>query len=310
MRLGTAWLVAVLVLSGCTSLDPARFATAEIGAGRPTWRGLPIEDGQVIVIENDGALPFMLKLLVQRFEPYVHAGLIVFDDGVPQVYEAWAIYHLRLSGRPTRDPGGGIRRVSLDSFLRRAGTIAIHDPPAGVDRVKSVAYARAQLAARTRFDEFFDARDTRTLYCSEFVARALEAGGAGAFAGVRVTDNRSVRVGLDWFEVSAPTLIVAGELLAGTQRQALLDRRRAPAEVASRLERRRELHRRFTADQRLGNVLEWNGVRAAFRPSIRAYLDAPVGIEDARTLADRMLGPFGIAGSDTVASQREPSSAR
>jgi hypothetical protein len=188
--------------------------------------------------------------------------------------------------------------VSLESFLRRAGTIAIHDPPPGVDRARAVAYARARLAARTRFDEFFDSRDSRTLYCSEFVARALEAGGARTFAGVPVTRNRSVRVGLDWFEISAPTLIVAGELLEGTQRRALLDRRRGPAEVISLVERRRELHRRFTADQRLGNVLEWNGVTARFRPQVRAYLEAPPGVEDARAAADRLLGPGWFASTD------------
>jgi hypothetical protein len=279
------------VLTGCVNLPdavrdqldcaaPDNFGNESCAHAR--WQGLPIAAGQIIVNEKFSSTSLALALLVERYEPYTHAGLVVFDDGSPYVYEAWAIYKPRLSGRPTRNAGGGIRRVSLASFLRRGGTIAIHEPPAGVDRDAVVAYARARRAERTGFDEFFDARDPGKMYCTEFVARALEAGGAPPFDGIAVNANPSVRVMLDWFEVRAPRLLMVGELLRDTRRIVLLDRRRGLAQIDIEFARRRELHRRFTSDQKLGNVFRWTGFGLAFRPSVAAYVAGRRPLDDQR----------------------------
>jgi hypothetical protein len=239
---------------------------------RSNWRGAPAREGQIIVIEQDDALSFLLTLMAEVYQPYIHAGLVVVDEGRPYVYEAWAIYKPRWQGRPTRDPGGGVRRVTLSSFLRRAGIIAIHDPPDGVNVADVVGFARASLAARIPFDEFFDSRDSRALYCAEFVARALEAGGARPYDGVALSTNPSVRKLLDWFEVRTPRVVMAGTLLRGTQRRLLLDRSRDALAIEDHFARRRELHGRFTRDQRLGNLFRWNGLTLKFRPQVARWL--------------------------------------
>lgn len=308
--------VAFLLLQGCVNLpeslrEQLRCAPPD-NYGNPAcesrnvteWRGLRLREGQAIVIEDDKALDFALSLLAAEYQPYVHAGLIVLEDGQPFVYEAWAIYKPRMSGRPTRDPGGGVRRVTLASFLRRPGVIAIHEPPPDADGAIAANYARDRLAARTPFDEFFDARDQRSMYCAEFVARAWEAGGASPFQGIAVNDNPSVRQLLDWFEVRAPRLVLAGELLRG-ERIALIDRQRSLAQIERHFARRRELHRRFTRDQRLGNVFRWNGLSLGFRPQVAAYLSAAPDQGEA-ILADRMLGPMRQDGDPALTAAREP----
>ncbi len=307
--------IALLLLQGCVNLPdalreqlrcapPDNYGNAACESRNVTeWRGLRLRDGQVIVIEDDEALSFALNLLASEYRPYVHAGLIVLEDGQPFVYEAWAIYKPRLSGRPTRNPGGGVRRVTLDSFLRRPGIIAIHEPPPGADGAAAADYARASLAARTPFDEFFDAGDAASVYCAEFVARAWEAGGAAPADGIAVSGNPSVRMLLEWFEVRAPRLVLAGELLRGN-RIALIDRQRNLAQIERHFARRRELHRRFTGDQRLGNVFRWSGMSLAFRPQVAAYLSAAPDAGEA-VLADRLLGPVG-AGESTLTVARKP----
>lgn len=308
-------LAAAVLLQGCANLPdslreqlrcapPDNYGNAACDArGVTEWHGLRLRDGQVAVIEDGEPLSFALNLLAEEYRPYVHAGLIVMDDGQPFVYEAWAIYKPRFSGRPTRDPGGGVRRVTLSSFLRRPGIIAIHEPPPGVDGAVVARYARAAHATRTPFDEFFDSRDARSVYCAEFVARAWEAAGAAAFAGIAVNGNDSVRELLDWFEVRAPRLVLAGELLQGA-RVGLIDRKRNLAQIGRHFERRRELHRRFTRDQRLGNVFAWNGMTLRFRPQVEAYLLAAPEPGEAG-LADRLLGPMRPPGDSRLAVTRE-----
>jgi hypothetical protein len=303
-------LPALALLAGCAGFHPGRFSTVQVtpaAKGSATWHGLPIHDGQIIVFEEDRPLSFLLTLPGVQYQPYVHAGLVVFDAGQPQVYEAWAIYKPRLHGRPTRGARGGVRRVSLASFLERRGIIAIHDPAPAVDRAAVLAFARASLASGIGFDEFFDAEDPRTMYCAEFVARALEAGGAPRFTGVPVSSNPSLRRLLDWFEVRAPRLVLAGELLRDTERRVLIDRHRGAAEIEQHFARRRELHRRFTTEQRLGNLFRWTGMALRFRPQIERYLRAPAAAAGGDAVALARL-EFGVAGPDQrlVTAQPQP----
>jgi hypothetical protein len=295
------WLLAAaLALQGCMNLPasireelqcaaPDHFGNAECQA-ELQWRGLPLRQAQIIVIERGTAQSFVMALLAEQYFPYTHAGLVVLDDGEPYVYESFAVLKPRLRGRPTRDAGGGVQRVPLASFLRRKGTIAIHDAPPGVDREAVVAFARARLAARTPFDEFFDARDAHAVYCTEFVARALEAGGAPPYPGIPVTANASARKLLDWLEVRAPRLLLAGEVLRDTRRRVLIDQWHTREQIDSLAARRRELHRRFTRDQRLGNVVRFGGWSLQWQPQLARYLDVQTAEEDAVALAARLLG--------------------
>jgi hypothetical protein len=292
-RIALTWLVLLPCFGGCASLDVARYSTLVRGPLliADGWRGLPVADGQIIVTEKPSAMALLLSLAVERFEPFVHAGLVVFDDGRPQVYEAFGSLRPHFGGRPTRGMGGGVRRVPLQTFLARGGITAIYEPAAGMDRAGLARFARAALRDRLRFDDVFDSRDERRVYCVEFVARALASASGERFTGVPLSRNASMRRLLDWFEISAPHLLLAGQLVDEDRRVLLLDPERSPRRIAGYFARKRELHRRFSADQRLGNVFEWTGAALRLRPPVRAYLFAADEVTGATQLADRLLGP-------------------
>lgn len=292
MRARVIWWLAFLSLGGCAGVDLAQYRTLERGAmpAQATWRGLPVADGQIIVTEKPGPMALLISLTAQRFEPYVHAGLIVFDDGKPYVYESFGMLMPHFGGRPTRGMRGGVRRVPLEAFLRRGGITAVYEPADEVDRAALLGFARDALGRRVRFDDVFDGRDPRRLYCVEFVARALQAASPKPVERVPLSANRSMRVLLDWFEIKAPDLWLAGALLDDDRRVLLLDPRRSPTRIAQYFARKRELHRRFTAEQRLGAIFEWRrGLR--IRPRVSEYLFTS-DEDDAGVLADRMLGPL------------------
>jgi hypothetical protein len=290
--LSPACLLPAFLLAGCASFDPARYETVVVPEPAiATWRGVPVREGQIAVIERPGATSLLLSLVAARYEPFVHAGLVVVDDGEPYVYEAMGVFKPRFSGRPTLGMGGGVRRVKLAAFLARDGIAALYEPEAAVDREAAAAFARVNLAARTPFDDTFDARDARRLYCVEFVARALEAGGAPRVAGVMLSTNPSMRVVLDWLEIDGPAILLAGELLDEDRRVLLASRNLTREQIDMYFARKRELHRRFTVDQRLGNVFDWRGQGLKLRPRVREFLDPDRAVAlDARVLAARMFG--------------------
>ncbi|HPF26358.1 MAG TPA: YiiX/YebB-like N1pC/P60 family cysteine hydrolase [Steroidobacteraceae bacterium] len=298
-----AWLL--WALSGCASFDPGRYATVEVASASAAERkyGLPLESGQIIVNEKPGGMSLFLALVAERFEPYVHAGVIVLEGDQPYVYEAFGTMVPRLTGSPNDGMRGGVRRVTLASFLKRRGIAAIYDPPPGTDRSGLVAHVRRQHAARTPFDGYFDATDPSRLYCIEFVARALEAAGSPAIASTPVSRNHSVGVALRWLKVAAPELLLAGSLIDESRRVALIARRHSSGQVAAYHAMKRELHARFQMDQRLGHVLEWRGGSLRLRPAVAAYLEAGAklaaegGFDDdpdgaARRLAARWFAPM------------------
>jgi hypothetical protein len=290
--LSIAGIAPALLLAGCASFDPARYETVVVPeTAIATWRGVPVREGQIAVIERPSATSMLLSLVAERYEPFVHAGLVVFDDGEPYVYEAMGVFKPHFSGRPTRGMGGGVRRVKLAAFLARDGIVALYEPEEAVDRSVAAGFARMHRAAGTPFDDVFEARDATRFYCVEFVARALEAGGSTPVAGVDLSSNRSMRVVLDWLEIESPTILLAGELLDEDRRVLLASRNLTRTQIETYFERKRELHRRFTFDQRLGNVFDWRGLGLKLRPAVREFLDLDRATgRDARALAAEMFG--------------------
>jgi hypothetical protein len=288
-----------LLLAGCASVDLADFGTVAVPASaKPaTWRGLPIASGQIVVSDHPGPDSLFLTLSSQRYASWIHAGVIVVEDGDAYVYESFGFYFPMPWERPNDRMGGGVRRVSLATFLGRSAINAVYEPPASLDIAAVVAFVREHRRLRTPFDGRFDAGDPSRLYCTEFVARALEAGGAPAMRGAPFTDNRSMRVALAWLRMDSPDLLIAADAIAESRRVALLSARYSETAISAYFELKRELHRRFTADQRLGDVFAWTGSRLQVRPQIAAYFDAGMsGGLDARTLAAQVFGPLDDGG--------------
>ena len=323
-RILSAALLAVWVLAGCASFEPARYRTVESVRAGPTglFHGLPVETGQIVVNEKPGGISLFLSLVGERFEPWIHAGIVVVEDGRPWVYEAFGLMMPNLSGNPNDGMRGGVRRVSLESLIVRGGYVEIHDPPAGVDRQQLAAFARQHHRARTRFDAYFDASDPSRLYCVEFVARAVEASGGMPVAASGVNRNASLRVALDWLKIDADSLLLAGTLVAPQRRVIRISREDTPEQMEFYFAMKRELHRRFTTEQKLGSLLQWKRQNLRLRAAVAAYYDAGMAalaadagairldMNDAAVeLAASMFGSVRIPGansaSDKVAQRRE-----
>ena len=293
LRLAPLTLI-VALLAGCAGLDLRQYRTVLVTPvpDRAGWRGLPVATGQVIVNEIPDAMSLFGSLSTERFAPFTHAGIIVVEPKGVFVYEAFGFYLPLPWTRPNQQMGGGVRRVSLESFIARGGMVAIHEPPASADRAGIAAFARDSVRRHVPFDGDFDPRDGARFYCVEFVARALEAAGAPRIAAARVTSNRSVRVALDWLGVKGSELELAGDLVAQSPRVVLLSPSFSAEQVDAYFALKQELHRRFTADQKIGSLVSWRGQRLGFRPRIDAYFtEGTRTLADPRLLADRMFGP-------------------
>ena len=123
---------------------------------------------------------------------------------------------------------------------------------------------------------------------------ALNAGGRSLPTPVRIRDNPSLRVALDWLKVRAPEIVTAGSLTEGAERIALISRSLTAREVEAYFAAKRELHRRFTDDQKIGNISSWSWRGLQLRPQVAAFLEASSlwPHEAAADLADEWLGTF------------------
>lgn len=295
------WILVALaaaLVSGCaTTLTPTAFRAFDAesaDAGEIRFHGLPLRSGQLIVSDSGAPDSLLLSLLGEQYSEYGHAGIVSIEEGKPYVYEGYATLRPILGGPPTDAMKGSIRRVTLEHFIARQRITAIFDPAASVDKAAVVAFARARHADGTEFDPYFDWRDHRRLYCTEFAALALHAGGRPLPGPVPVRDNASLRVALDWLKVRAPAIVTAGSLTEGAERVALISRRFGAREVQAYFAAKRELHRRFTDDQKLGNIWLWSWRGLQLRPQVEAFLEASSvwPHETASDLADDWLGVF------------------
>jgi hypothetical protein len=292
VALAAAWL------GGCaTTLQPTAYRTFDVesaSAGELDFHGLPLQSGQLVVSDSGDPDSLLMSVLGEQYTPYGHAGILSVEDGKAYVYEGFALLWPFFSGPPTDAMRGRIRRVSLDQYIARQRVTAIFDPSADVDKAAVAAFARARHQDGTEFDPYFDWRDQERLYCTEFAALALHAGGRPLPTPVLVRDNTSLRVALDWLKVHAPAIVTAGSLTDGAERVALISRRLSAREVQAYFAAKHELHRRFTDDQKLGNIWYWSWRGLQLRPQVKAFLEASSlwPHETAADLADDWLGAF------------------
>ena len=299
--------MALMLLAGCANVDLAAYRTVDIRApledsgGRAAldFQGVPLSSGQVIVSEVDSAVSLLLTLMTETYSPWIHAGVISIEDGRPWVYEAFGLLRPHLRGPPTDAMGGSVRRISFERYLKRQAVVAVFEPLPAVDRRAVARFARSAEHAGLPFDPGFDHRTRDAVYCTEFVARALEAGGAAPFPALPRNDNPSLGKALDWLGIDAPGFLAAARLVERASPVALLSEEYSPAQVAARFAVKRELHRRFTPDQRLGNVFRWIITGPDLRPQVEALIAAAIdeaqtghlSAEAAARLYRRHLGP-------------------
>jgi len=292
-----AGLLAACLLAACVTLparvadelaldeaDTARFGAApgaierRASAARPDRRfdasALPLASGQIVVSETGDALSLFFSLFTQDFAPWVHAGILAIEDGVPYVYDATGTVWPIPGVRPTAMVGGGVRRVALARFVRGKRVVGFYTPAPEVDTTALVGFARMHHARGTPFDPYFDAGDASALYCTEFVALGLQAAGAPVIVGAPMRENTSLAATLDWLQIRARRLILAGQLLRAAHEVAIWSPDLSRAQVEAYFAAKRELHQRFGVNARLGHLFRWTGFTLALRDEVRVFFAA------------------------------------
>lgn len=304
-----ALLLAAWLLAGC-ALQPAQKPAMEPGWRSvrlaPQARELELHSGQVLVTDSGGPAALFFALFSAEYSPFVHAGILVMEEGEPYVYETYGQIRARLGRRPTDLIRGTVMRTPLAEFVRRGKYVEVYDLPPGVDAGRVTGYVRTQYARRTPFDPYFRFDEHTALYCTEFAALALEAGGWPSPALTPFPGNPSLTRVREWLGIRDRGTVQARQLIAPERFVAALSVLRQQERFQIYIELKRELHRRFTEDQAVGNLFEWDGRQLRFRQPVRDFLvqgaemyrerDVP-GIEeirkDVRALAGQLFGRFG-----------------
>ena len=277
-------------------------------------KGLPFRTGQIVLSEAPGPYGILFTLAPDRFFRFTHSALIVTDEaGEPFVYDMSAEFKPTLASEPAGSLFGGIRRTPLADYVGMHLYVEVFEPPAGVDRTRVGAKVNELLGQHIGFDSAWDFHDHRAMFCSEFVVEALAAGGAPRPPLVGLTPNPSLRNVLRWFGVTSLESLPAAAL-PRERRVAAFSVWPTRAAAESYLEAKRELYRRFTPEQEIGNLLELDHYDVKLRPSVAEFLERAPGLyataggepPDAelrgrvRALADQVLGPYPDAPARTA----------
>lgn len=297
-------LAALSSVSGCTGFRVADYPNYQAFAEPSGQFGdTPLASGQIIMTGSMAPTDILLGVVAPEFSPYIHLGIVMIDDGVPYMYDESGDPSLNLDPEvpPTATIEGKVRRIPLDRIVRRYFYVEIFEP-AGADRDKVAEFARYHLAAETPFDRYFDYNDDSAFFCAEFVARAIEFGGGNRPQLTPNRPNRSISVVMDWLGVPQETIATAS-LVNQSSPVARLSKH-SDSEILALNAVKREIHRRFTADQTIGNLFRWDGTRPLMRINGQRLLDRSMArakqlpaerelIEaEVRAIADSLYGEF------------------
>lgn len=306
-----ALLLMAGLLSGCQML-PKQQDESAAAAAEPAWKSvrlaegsdtLELRSGQVLVTDSAGTLALFFSLFAKDFSPFVHTGILVMEMGEPIVYETFGEIHPRLGRRPTDLIRGKVSRSPLSEFVKRGKYVEIYDLPAGVDAKRVTGYVRDHFASQTPFDPYFRFDEHDSLYCTELTALALRAGGWESPDLLPFPDNPSLTRVRHWLGITDRGTVHAQQLIAPERFVAALSVLRQQERFHVYIELKRELHRRFTANQKLGNLFDWNGTSLDLRPPVTEFIVRGVEMyrgrevpplarvrEDIRALATKMFG--------------------
>jgi diphthamide synthase subunit DPH2 len=143
------------------------------------------------------------------------------------------------------------------------------------------------------------------LYCTEFVSEALKAGGLKTVNLTPYRKNTSLKKVHNWLKIRDRSVIQGISLIQLDKHVATLSKIKSMRELQLYIAIREELHRRYTTNQRLGNIYEWTGFSLKFRASVEQFhvvglklhqdkenLDWKTAKNSIQQLASTMLGPF------------------
>jgi hypothetical protein len=293
------------------SLPPTSVLGAKTDeAHKPTYNGLAIKSGQLVLTESPDATSYVFVLIPKKFYPFTHAAVISVENGEPWVYDVTGeVKTFPFKKRVMDNVTGKMYRRRLFEYVAPNLYAEIYDPPAGTDGEKLAAYVRQKYAEGIEFDAFFNYHDHSKLFCSELVSMGITASGGPTILPGPSNPNPSVIEGMKWLGVPPGEALAAGAFADPSRYVGALGQFPTRTAAWSYFEAKRELHRRFTMDQRLGYVLSIDGNgRVDVRPEISAFTARAGHLFDSdpnppepgdprieaavKKLAAQMFGPF------------------
>lgn len=280
MKLVMALMLACL-LNGCSSMGGKSLSSLEVSdnphvlaesSGGIDYLGVPLKSGQIIVSDSNTALNFTVTLTDTEYHPYTHAGIISVERGKPYVYHAIAQLRLLFNGSPTDLTKGAITRTSLNTFINDKAVVAIYNPQSEAIGRSISEFAIRSHAEKLRYDALFDAVDRSKVYCSEFIVSAIEDAGGNPIQLRARNKHRSIDTIYNWLSIEANAHYFVKDLVSQDNRVALLSASLRSDQISRYFALREELYRRFTPDQKLGNIMRWTGFGPAFRPQISLFI--------------------------------------
>jgi len=269
---------------------------------------LDLKSGQIIMTDSGGPSAVFFSLFTEDFTPYIHSGIIVMENNRAFVYESYGTFQPALGGRPTDYIKGEVSRTPLEIFVQRGKFAKIYNPPPDADPQKIADFVVEQHRLKTPFDPYFRFDEHESLYCTELVALAIEAAGGKLPELSPFPDNPSLTIVREWLGITDKGTIQAKpfidpERLVGTL--SVLD---SQIRFAVYIELKREIHRRFTRNQKLGNLFQWKNSNLEFRMPIILFLSKGLHLyekdedipsrkvikRDIRKLANEMFGPLNL----------------
>lgn len=144
------------------SVQPALHADSIISSGL-----LMLQSGDIVLRSGMGPDSYILSQFNQKDKTYSHCGIVMIENGHPFVYHS-------IGGED--NPDERLRRDSVELFFtpRYCSGVAIvrYDyDSAHIGQLHNVV--TDYYAQRPRFDMQFDLSTDSTLYCAEFVYKAL-----------------------------------------------------------------------------------------------------------------------------------------
>ena len=288
--------------------------TRPAAAGETIYYSFPIRSGQILLSESFGAHALLFGLGTKRFYRFTHAALLMVEDGAPFVYEFSGEFKPTFAKTPPESIRGGLHRTPFLEYVKQHVFVEVFDPPRDADPSRMVAKVAELRIHAPDFDPYWHWGEDR-YYCTEFVAAVNKAAGGQIPALVPVTPNPSLRTLLAWFGLHDETTLPAGAFEDPTREVAAFSIWPTRTAVDAFFAAKAEVHRRFTIDQKVGDVFVLDGHEITMRPAVAAFLDraphlfdhaakAPSADEIARAvdaLAVESFGEFPSAQGSTSA---------
>ncbi|MDF2694952.1 MAG: Permuted papain-like amidase enzyme YaeF/YiiX, family [Labilithrix sp.] len=259
---------------GTMSLPPVSvLGTKTDETHKATYNGLALRSGQLIITESPDATSYVFVLIPKKFYPFTHVAVISVEDGEPWVYDVTGeVKTFPFRKRLMDNVTGKMYRRRLFEYAAPNLYAEIYDPPAGADPEKVAAFVRQKYKEGVEFDAFFNYHDHSKLFCSELVSMAIEAAGGPAIRPEESNPNPSVVEGMKWLGVPPGEALAAGRFADPSRYIGALGQFPNRTAAWTYFEAKRELHRRFTMDQRLGFMLTIDGNgQINVRPEISAF---------------------------------------